>query len=98
MLSYSLSHTRTRSLSFATQYPHLIELLVSISEVPIAGVPLTYLSDAQNSSPLAAENSTEPAAPTFDLSTVLSSRVYITNAATTCDLRSGADCSGMLNV
>ena len=77
----------------SAKYPDLIRVLVNISETPIPGVPLTYLPPPCSLPQRAGGGADTKGLLSFDVSSVCSSRVYLTNNGKTCDIRSGADCS-----
>jgi hypothetical protein len=84
---------RLRAL-MSSKYPDLIQILVGISETPVAAVPFTYFTPPPV--PMASKSVNSASNLTFDVASVLSSRVYITNHGLTCDIRSGAECSVMV--
>ena len=78
-----------------SKYPVLIGMLISFAETAITSVPIAFASTSASSD--ASENGTQvDAKPSFDVSSILSSRVSVTNSGSTCDIRSGADCSVMV--
>jgi hypothetical protein len=79
----------------SSKYPQLIGLLIGIAEAPITSVPLTVCSTSAPSDACVKKMEVETK-PSFDIASVLSSRVYVTNSGSTCDIRSGADCSVMV--
>jgi len=79
----------------SSKYPQLIGLLVGIAQAPITSVPLTVVSTSAPSDACVKKREVETK-PSFDIASVLSSRVYVTNSGSTCDIRSGADCSVMV--
>jgi hypothetical protein len=78
----------------SSKYPDLIRVLLKVSEDTNSRIPLTYLNTAGTSPDQ--ESAATDTAMLFDLSSVQSSRVYITNGGSICDIRSSADCSVMV--